>query len=423
MKKKTVKVETSKVTMDNGIRLIVREDHSMPTISVAVYFTGGRRIETPDNQGVTCLSQRLLTKGASQFDSAALADEMEYNGISIYPVWGMDTAGLKMQSLSRKFDEGLELFAKILMEPRFDQEEIDKEKSNQLEEIRKQRDNTLRFSMDMCRREVFEGHPYGLYRKGTEETVKSLTRDRILKYHHSLLCPQRVVVAISGDIKADQAREKIERHFSSMKDCVEIPDPGFIRGPIKNVKERVESSEKQQVAITIGFHAPDILNDDYYAFKVLNQVLSGMGARLFVELRDKMGLAYAVSSTFSSYLSGGIFRAYILTGYSQKEKARLALLEEVDRLRTRLVTYDELVRAKRYHLGLFEINLQGNTAVASRLANDEIIGLGYDFMDEYAERVKRVTRQKVKRAAEKYLKPQSYAIALLTPATFPKSFQ
>jgi zinc protease len=148
-----------------------------------------------------------------------------------------------------------------------------------------------------------------------------------------------------------------------------------------------------------------------------------MGARLFIELRDKMGLAYSVGANYAGYLNGGIFKAYILTGYNQKEKARLALLEEVDRLRTRLVSYDELVRAKRYHLGLFDIDLQGNSSTASKLAYYEIMGLGADFIDDYSERIKRVTRQKVKRAAEKFLKPQSYAIAILTPATFPKNLQ
>jgi zinc protease len=145
--------------------------------------------------------------------------------------------------------------------------------------------------------------------------------------------------------------------------------------------------------------------------------------RLFVELRDKQGLAYAVNSMYSGFVNGGIFQAYILTGYNTKEKARISLLEEVDRLRTRLVTYDELVRAKRYHLGLFDIELQGKTSVAGKMAYYELVGLGHDFIDDYPERIKRITRQKVKRAAEKFLKPQSYAVTLLVPPTFPKSLQ
>lgn len=423
MKRKVEKLPTNKIEMSNGIILLVREDHSMPTISMAAYFLGGRRIETPEISGISTLSQRLLLKGAGDFNAQELAEELEYHGISISPFWGMDTVGVKMKTLSRHFDRGLSLFKTIITQPLFPPGELEKERENLIEDIHKEKDHLLTYTMDQCKQLVFEGHPYGLPPLGSKETISNLTREQILDFHHRCYCPSRMIVALVGDIKADEARKKLERHFASFQACSTLPEPGKIKGPIRNVKERVETTDKQQVAICVGFHAPEIKSSDYFAFQVLNQVLSGMGARLFIELRDKLGLAYTVSSRYSKYLSGGIFRAYILTGYHQKEKSRLALLEEVDRLRTRLVTYDELVRAKNYHLGLFDIRLQSNIAIASSLAYYELVGLGYKFIEEYSEKIKRITRQKVKRVAEKYLKPQSYAIVLLIPATFPKSLQ
>ena len=424
MKKKAKAVNpTIKETLPNGITLVVRENHSMPTISAAAYFPGGKRIETIEKNGVAPLSQRLIVRGTENFPANQLFEELENYGIKLIPFYGKDTSGLRMKTLSRHFDHAMDLFSQVLQTPTFPENEFEKEKTNLLEEIHKEKDHLLPYCVEKCENLVFEGHPYALYMNGEKESVESLTRDDIVNYYQRVYCPDRMTIALVGDIKADYALEKMIEHFSNFNRCSEIPDPGDVTEPIKNVREGFESTQKQQVAICLGFQAPSILSEDFYTFSVLNQVLSGMGARLFIELRDKMGLGYTVNSKYNPYTSGGIFRAYILTSYKHKEKARLALLEEVDRLRTRLVSYDELVRAKRYHLGLFEIGLQKNISIASKLAYYEMAGVGYKFLDEYAGKIKLITRQKVKRAAEKYLRPQSYAIALLTPASFPKTLR
>jgi zinc protease len=418
------KIVTHKIDMPNGLKILVREDHSQPSISMTAYFLGGKRTENKDNAGITALGQRLMLKGAGEYNAKAIAEELEFYGIHITPFHGVDVAGIKMKSLSRHFDRGLDMFARIICEPTFALDEFDKEKENLLEDIRKEKDSPLFYCNQLNESMVFEGHPYELPSRGTIESVTSITRQDVAEHHRAIYSPCRMVIAFVGDIRTEEAEEKISRHFSRFDaPCAILPDPGDIKGPIKNVKEKIELSDKLQAAITVGYHAPPMTDEDFYTFRILNQVLSGMGSRLFIELRDKQGLAYNVNSSYSGLLNGGIFQAYILTGYNTKDKARMSLLEEVDRLRTRLVTYDELVRAKRYHLGLFDIELQSKSSIASRLAYYELVGLGHDFIDNYSERIKRITRQKVKRAAEKFLKPQSYAITLLNPASFPKNLQ
>jgi zinc protease len=422
-KNPAVPVQTIKHILPNGITLIVREDHSMPTVSVTAYFVGGMRVETEENNGITALTQRLVTRGAGEFSSEQLHQLLETWGIKIYSTYGKDLCGLHLKTLSRHFDRGFELFFKVMTEASFAEEQFEKEKMNQIEELRKEKDDVLPYCLEKCEELVFAGHPYAYPSLGKTETVQNIKREDVLDYFRNVYCPSKMVIAMVGDINADYALKCLEDKFAAFHNCGVLNDPGDVKIPIKNVREGTETTEKQQVAITIGFQAPAVASEDYYTFSVLNQVLSGMGSRLFVELRDKQGLAYSVSSSYSGFLSGGIFKAYILTAYNHKERARLALLEEVDRLRTRLVSYDELVRAKRFHLGLFEIGLQSNAAMASKLAYCEITGIGLEIIDEYSERVKLITRQKVKRAAEKFLKPQSYAISILTPASFPKILQ
>lgn len=420
-KKNKIVFQTIKEELSNGITLLVREDHSMPTVSAVAYFMGGKGIEKPDKNGVCSLTHRLILRGAGEMGAAEIFEQLDNYGIRLTPFFGNDTSGLKLKTLSRHLDRGMELFSQIILDPKFPKKEFDKEKKILLDEIQREKDDILPYCIEKCEEMVFGEHPYGLPDNGKKETVENLTRKDLKDFYHRVYNPSRMVIAMVGDIKAEDAVEKICRHFSGLDKGKEAPLPDPVTEPIKNVREATENSDKQQVAICIGFQAPAITSEDFYTFSVLNQVLSGMGARLFIELRDKQGLAYSVNSNFQSYLNSGIFKAYILTGYKHKERARLSLLEEVDRLRTRLVSYDELVRAKRFHLGLFDIGLQSNSSVASKLAYYEIMGIGSDFIEKYSERIKLITRQKVKRAAEKYLKPQSYAIALLTPASYPKS--
>ncbi|MCD4783261.1 MAG: insulinase family protein [Candidatus Eremiobacteraeota bacterium] len=410
---------TKKEELPNGITLLLRENHSVPTISITVYFKGGKGIENEKTNGISCLTQRLMTRGAGEYSTLSLYEQLEKYGIRINPFFGKDTAGITMMTLSRHFDRAMELFSQVILNPKFPEEELEKEKKNLIEGIHKEKDDILPYCLQKCEGLVFEGHPYSMPRKGTEESVKKFTREDVLKYYQDVYFPANMVVSIVGDIQMDYALSVLSRYFNGFNSSSSLLDPGDIENPIKNVREGIEQTEKRQVALCIGFQAPSVVSEDYYTFSVLNHVLSGMGSRLFVELRDKQALAYSVNSIFSSYKNAGIFRAYILTGYDQKERARMSLLEEIDRLRTRLVSYDELVRAKRYHLGLFDIRLQSNSSVASQLAYHEIMNNGYDFIDKYPERIKLITRQKVKRAAEKYLKPQSYAIAILTPGSYP----
>jgi len=418
MSKKSKNVfPTKKEELPNGITLLVRENHSVPTISTSVYFKGGKAIENEKTNGISCLVQRLITRGAGEYNTLSLYEQLESYGIRISPFFGKDTAGLTMKTLSRHFDRAMDLFSKVILSPKFPEEELEKERKNLLEEIHKQKDQLLPYCLQKCEGLVFEGHPYSLPRKGVKKSVEKINRDDVLKYYQDVYCPSRMVVSIVGDIKMDYALSILNRYFEKFKNGNSIITPGGIENPIKNVREVVEQTEKLQCAMSIGFQAPPVISEDYYTFSVLNNVLSGMGSRLFIELRDKQALAYSVNSRFSSYKNAGIFRAYILTSYEQKERARMSLLEEIDRLRTRLVSYDELVRAKRYHLGLFDIRLQSNSSIASQLAYHEIMGNGYNFIDKYSERIKLITRQKVKRSAEKYLKPQSYAIAILTPGS------
>ena len=180
-------------------------------------------------------------------------------------------------------------------------------------------------------------------------------------------------------------------------------------------RETVElEKDKAQTHIIAGFHAPGFKSGDRYAFEVLNSVLSGQGGRLFIELRDKKSLAYAVTSFYVPGMEGGYFGVYIGTA-PQKEKEALGAIRQQLELVLEGVEEQELERAKNYIVGSFEIGLQRNSAQASTVGFDELYGIGAYEYRKYPEKILAVTAADVARVARKYINPEAAAVAILKP--------
>ena len=180
-------------------------------------------------------------------------------------------------------------------------------------------------------------------------------------------------------------------------------------------RENVEfEKEKAQTHIIAGYHAPGFKSRDRYAFEVLNTVLSGQGGRLFIELRDKKSLAYAVTSFYVPGMEGGYFGVYIGTA-PQKEKEALEAIREQLQLVLKGVEEQELERAKNYIVGSFEIGLQRNSAQAATVGFDELYGIGAYEYRKFPEKILAVTADDVARVAGKYINPEAAAVAILKP--------
>jgi zinc protease len=400
---------------ENGTRFIIKENHSTPIISLYAEFLGGVRMERAHLSGITNLMQRLLLKGTQNRSAEEIANQLEFLGTTIFPFTGKDIFGMSMSILSRHFSKGLEIFTDCMLNPIFDENEVEKEKCNILLEIEKKKDDNLGYCFEMCEGLLFRRHPYRLPLLGLENTVQRLTRQDLVAWHRRYYNPERMVVSMVGDIKARDAYRLLQNAFGGFRTK---RAPLFLphrEPPLVSPRSRLKKREKRQVVISLGFFAPPLLSDEMYVFDVLNHVLAGMGSRLFIELRDKKGLAYVVSSSYDPRLDSGVFRAYIGTSLEQKDGAVEALLEELRKIRDRRVPDEELSRTKRYMLGLNEISLQRNSSQASRYAYYELTGLGYEALHRYAQRIKKVTAKQLQEVARRYIDVDNYALALVIP--------
>jgi zinc protease len=404
-----------KITTPDGTTLVTRENHSTPIVSFCVYFAGGVLHEDTNTHGITHLMQRLLMKGARDRTAEEIAGEIEFLGAYLSPFTRKEALGVSMSAVSKHFLRCLEIFADCILHPRFDEEELEKEKKNIIIEIEKRKDDILNYCLELCEEGLLGNNPHGFNIIGRKESVERITRDDIIQWHRNFYTPESMILSIVGDIKTKVMQEKSLEAFRDFKHHATSPPPPFQKIPVMKRTTVKEEREKKQVAISLGFLAPPLNSKEYFPFKILDYMLSGMGSRLFINLRDREGLAYMISSSYTPRREFGFFKTYMQTSPEKKDKAIDGLLRELEKLKEEEPGKEEIARTKHYMLGLNEISMQKKWAQASKLAYFELMGMGYDFIDRYPVMIKKVPPHEVARVARKYLDTKNFTCSMIVP--------
>jgi zinc protease len=224
-----------------------------------------------------------------------------------------------------------------------------------------------------------------------------------------------MILTIVGDVDLKQATSAVQKEFGKLPKIKFAPPEVPEEPPVRQMRKTEIYKEKEQAHFVLGFPGGTILSKDRYALDVLDAALSGMGGRLFYELRDKQSLAYALAFISSVNLDPGYLCVYMGTHPDKIETAIAGVLRELKKVRDEGLTEDEVERAKRYLIGNFEIGLQTNSAHARQMSVDELMGLGYDHLKRYPEEIQKVTREDVHRMAKTYFNLDAYALAIIRP--------
>jgi len=307
------------------------------------------------------------------------------------------------------------MLSDVLANPTFPESEIAKLRTDTLAAIQRQEDNLPSYTFKLLYRKLYERHPYGMPAIGTKESINSLTREDLLKHHQDFFAPERMVLTIVGDIETGKAYEKAKAMLGGIKkDGAPLTLPPE-EAPKTAIEKTGAVKEKEQTHMGIAFLGTRIGNEDSYPLRVMTEVLSGQGGRLFIELRDKKSLAYTVSAFSKEGVDRGLIGAYIASAPDKKEEALNGILEELKRISTEPVAAEELNRAKRSIIGGYEIGLQEVSSQAADMANNELYGLGYGFYKEFPQKIEAVTADDVLRVAKKYLDLNAYVISVVGP--------
>lgn len=406
--------EVTKTVLSNGITVLIKDNPSVPVFAVRAVFLGGSRYENEKNNGISNFVSEMFVRGTENRTTEQIASEIESMAGEIEGFSGKNSIGVTVESLSRNFEDTMDIFADVIRNTAFPEQEIERARREILARINRQKDSLVKRTINLFLENLFRNHPYRYDVLGTEESVKALTREYLNRFYTSVIRPENMVIAVVGDVNSEIVLENIERNFGDMqKGEFTRPDIKPEEPPEKIRKAELFEENKAQSHIILGYQAPQMKDDDHYAFEVLNSVLSGQGGRLFLELRDKMSLAYTVTSFYTPGLENGYFGVYIGTSPDKEEEAIEAIKQQLTSLISEGITEEELERAQNYIVGNFEISLQQNSSQAAKIAFDEVYGIGWDEYKEFPERIYSVTRDDVVEAAKKYIDLDRYTLAVV----------
>jgi zinc protease len=403
-----------KFELPNGLRLLVKENHRLPFVEFRAAFQGGVLAENAVNNGVTQLLTKMLLKGTAKRSAEKIAVEIESVGGSIDSYGGNNSFGVNAEVMTGDFTVGLDLLADVLLNPSFPADALKREREVQIAGIDGQKDNLLKSASNAMRRALFGDQSYGLDLLGTEETVAKISVADVKAFHKKLVAPNNCVLAIYGAVKAREVKAAVEKAFAGWKPN---PPSAFNLQPstFNSTKRVEETRDKKQAVIVVGFAGTTMHDDDRYALDLLSEACSDLGSRLFLRVREKLGLAYYVGSQHFPGLAPGYFAFYAGTEPAQVALVEKEFLNEAALLRTEGLTAEELRRAKAKIIGQKKISRQDLGSLASLTALDELYGLGYQRAELDDAKFESVTLEQIRAVANKYLKPDALVVSIVKP--------
>jgi zinc protease len=401
--------------LENGITLLVREDATVPTVGIRAVFPGGLRDETQLTNGAFSYISELLPKGTRGMPAKELAESVAGMAGKLTGFSGKNTFGVKADFLARFFPDGLALVRDVIREPAFAPQEAEKIRPELLAQLKQQEDSLTSLAFQEFYSQLFGGHPYGLNNIGSENAIKSFTAAALKDIYFQHARPENLVLAISGDVKAEETKDLVTRLFGDWQRTKSSPEQKIeedILPPAVLTKEKILeiSRDKEQVHLVIGFLGTTLKDSDRFGLEVLDTILSGQSGRLFTELRDKQSLAYSLSSFSFFGLDTGAFGIYIGTSPDKKEQAINSVWHELKIIREEKVGEEELRRAQNILISEYEMALQTHSAQALELGLNETYGLGQDFGSRYIQAIREIDAAKVREVAREYIHPNAYVM-------------
>ncbi|MEM6917063.1 MAG: pitrilysin family protein, partial [Verrucomicrobiota bacterium] len=353
--------EIRKVVLENGLTVLLLGDHRLPFVQATSVFRGGLLAENDRLQGLTRLLSRLLVKDTKHQSAESLARRIESVGGGLGSSIGNNTFGVSIHAMRPDLDLVIDLLGEATLEPAFLSEVIDKEKEFQLAQIKAERDRPFSVAMKALRRAIYGTHPYGLEVSGTEDSLRQIERDDIHSQHERLIRGGNGVVGVFGDLNLDEAEEKVRARFESAlaRGSREFSEPLSFEWPEPDGEAIELTHAKEQAVLLIGFRTVALTHEDNPALELIDEACSDMASRLFIRIREELGLAYSVGSTRLIGLEPGMILFYASTAPEKLALVEEEMIAEIELMRKEGLAPEEFDRAKASWLGKETIHLQG----------------------------------------------------------------
>lgn len=410
-----------RVELENGITLLARENFASPSVVVAGILRAGAHYVPAEMAGLAHFHGAMLMRGTQRRTFSELYEEIEANGASL----GISAAGhtyrFDSKSLAEDLPLMLDLLADVIRNPSFPVDNVEKVRGQILTALEVRADDTARMASLTFNELAYRGHPYAISIEGYTETVKTITREDIVAFHERYIGPRGAIVVVVGAVQAEEAIRHVREAFGDWHRADQparptVPD----MSRLEDVRERfVLIPGKSQADIVLGYPGPPRSAPDFQAANLANSILGvfGIYGRLGDNVRERQGLAYYSYSRLSGGLGPGPWMVSAGVAPENVERTVESIRVEIRRMVDEQVQPDELEDNKRFAKGRLTLLLETNEGVASGLLSMELHSLGLDYLQNYASQIEALTLENIQAAAQHYLDPDAYALAVAGPGT------
>ncbi len=398
--------------LNNNINYIYKQNADTPRMAVCLNFS----IDKPEvRPGVYSLMTRLLLQGTQNYNSEELANEFEKYAIDFSSELFPNYIRMRFACLNEDFTKAVELMYDVIKNSTF--EEFEKEKIKLTGEITAELDSPRASAMDAYCRTMFAEHYYGNSMTKILENIDSITKEDVIDAYDYLVNNSKKSLAVIGALSKEEIFTQIETTFGKLPNSTD--DNFMIEKPELNEAKEVTTNrpDLNQAHIIKGWLVPISTGDkDYPTLLLLNIILGacGLSSRLFLELRDKKGLAYVVRSSYETFKLVGNFMIYIATEPNNIEISLKGFNEEIEKIKTIPISEKELDDAKNNFIGKCAFLEETNLQQACSYAKADILGLGFDYTDELKEKIKAVTPEQLIECAKKCFNDK-YVLSIIKP--------
>lgn len=402
------------VTTKGNLTAWLVEVHSLPMISVEVAFRAGSAYDPEDKQGLAQLAASLLDEGAGDMDATAFQNAVEAIGARFGASAGKLELSVNMSTLTDKKEDAFNLLGLALTQPRFDSDALQRIKEAMLANLKRAEEQPSSVAARAFQKALYGDHPYGHLTDGTEESVHRLTRQDVEAFHKKNLTQANMVISVVGDMTPEELAKLLDEALASLLAGEE--ENAIATGPddITPTVVRIEKNTPQ-ASIVFGHLGISREDPDYYAALVMNHTLGGGGltSRMMEEVREKRGLAYDVRSYFVPMPHRGAFIAQVQTNNETAATAMNLMKEEMRKIRKNGVTQQEYDDAISYLTGSFPLRIDSNSKIMDHLTSMQMESLGLDYLNDWPDKIRAVTRADVQRVAKRLLHPDSVVMVVV----------
>ncbi len=407
--------EPERVVLDNGMVVYLLEDHELPLVTVTATMRTGSWLDPTDKVGLAAMTGSVMRTGGGGGLSAEQVDaELEQLAVDVSIGIGRQSGSASLDVLSKDMDRGLEIFASLLRTPSFEPARVELAKLQAIEGIRRRQDNPGSVvGREFAKMLYGSDHPTA--RESSVDSIRRITRDDLVAFHHNTVQPNGMILGVTGDFKRDQMLTSLRSVFGDWKrgTVPELKIPDAQESDVSRPVVRFVDKDTSQTHLRVGHLSIKENDPDYVALAIANDILGGSSfrSRLFNDVRTKRGLAYSVGSRLNTGMHDqGVWLMRAETKMTSTQEVIERFVANIERMRAEPVTDAELAEAKEAYVNSFVFSFSSPSTIVSRLIELEYDGLPKDFLQQLRAKVVKLTKENVLAAAKKHLRPDRLKI-------------